>query len=619
MIERSATSSAPRLPALWRQLLVLAACALLPQLGSFGYGFVDYDDSVGIVQLQQIRTLSFAQLPRFFALEVYPWLPEYMPLKNLSYALDYACFGLWAPGYRLQQQLWYTLSVWGLFLWLRALLSAMQRAGGLKLTDNQAELVALLTAALFALHPVHVESVTWISGRKDVLSGAFGFMALFAGQAWGQGERAWRWFWACLATSALALLSKPTWLVLPLLLLVADVLSIAAPRSLRERAPLYAAVGSLCMAFAFAYFRLVRDYTSLDVQLEASVFQGPGILRWGQQLCLYFALCFMPGGLAPRIPSQLLDAAFPSLSAIWGLIVLSFSLGGLGFALVRRHALALALALFLIPLAPPLISAPWGQYLAGRYLFVSVAGPLFLLAWAGVWLVRERPHFRGPAWAAFGLLSLSLLVSALDYARSFEDSVALWSRGIDAYPQETENYERAGKAAVHAQRLPLAATIYAACLNVDADQPVCNTGLGALLVATEPARAEQLMRRALPRDQNGSAHTALALYLARRGDPGAGLSVLEGYLQAHARALTPDQLNAYAHWAVLAAQPAKAWKAALEAARLHAARFPAAPPAGDTLLEVARARGDPRFTEQVQSVLSSCQRMDCVAQALATR
>ena len=167
--------------------------------------------------------------------------------------------------------------------------------------------------------------------------------------------------------------------------------------------------------------------------------------------------------------------------------------------------------------------------------------------------------------------------------------------------------------------MPLAATIYAACLNVDPEQPVCNTGLGALRMGSDPAGAEQLMRRALPRDKTGSAHIALALYLARRGDPAAGLGLLEGYLQAHAAALTPDQLNAYAHLAVLASQPHKAWKAALEAARLHAARFPAAPPAGDTLLEVARARGDPRFTEQVRGVLSSCPRMDCVAQALAAR
>ena len=600
MTERSAGRT------LWLQLLALFVCALLPQLSSFGYGFVDYDDGPGIVDLPLIRSLS---LPRIFALEVQPWLPEYMPLKNLSYALDYACFGLWAPGFRIQQQLWYTLTVWFLFLWLRGLLTAPGLREQLRATPAQAQGVALLTAALFALHPVHVESVTWISGRKDVLSGALCLAALCCG-----AQRTRRGALACVGLCALALLAKPTAVVLPALLVLGDWLG--SPRSLRQRAPLYAALLALCAGFTLLYWQLARDYTGVDPQLEAALFQGPGWLRWGQQLRLFLELCFLPEGLAPRIPAQL-DPQLLSAGALSGLALAALSLALWAWLLARRHVLALALGLFLIPLAPVVISAPWGQYVAGRYLFLAVAGPLLALVCAGFACMQWRPQLAWAAWAACGLLALRLGVGALDYARNFEDSVALWTGAIAAYPDATENHVHAGQAAVRAGRLPLAAAIYEACLQVDAGEPVCNAGLAALLAPTQPERAEALLRRALPRDRLGNAHAALALYLAKRGDPAQALALFEGYLQG--RALTPDQLNTYAHLAVLASQPHKAWQAALDAARMHAARFPAAPPAGDALLEAAQARGDPRFTQRVQTILTRCARMDCVAEALAER
>src|SRR6476661_8849 len=113
------------------EALCLLTCALLPYQGTWGHRFVNYDDGYTIVDMPLIRALSLRALPAFFRPDVYPHLHEYMPLKNLSYAFDYALFGLSPAGYHLQQQLWYALSVLVLWLWLRALLHALATAGRL--------------------------------------------------------------------------------------------------------------------------------------------------------------------------------------------------------------------------------------------------------------------------------------------------------------------------------------------------------------------------------------------------------------------------------------------------------------------------------------------------------
>jgi hypothetical protein len=121
-LHRDSLSLATVLPKRMLASFALGMCALLPYLHTLGYGFINYDDPATILELPLIRELSWAALPRFFAPDVYAHLPEYMPLKNLSYALDYALFGLHAPGYRMQQLGWFMLSVLGTHAWLRRLL-----------------------------------------------------------------------------------------------------------------------------------------------------------------------------------------------------------------------------------------------------------------------------------------------------------------------------------------------------------------------------------------------------------------------------------------------------------------------------------------------------------------
>src|SRR5262249_29165351 len=101
----------------------------------------------------------------------------------------------------------HTANVMSLFFLLRLLTASVWRSG--------------FVAALFAIHPLHVESVAWITERKDVLSTFFGLPAIWAFARYAQSARR-KWYWACLALWICSLMAKQMFVTLPFLLLLLD-------------------------------------------------------------------------------------------------------------------------------------------------------------------------------------------------------------------------------------------------------------------------------------------------------------------------------------------------------------------------------------------------------------
>lgn len=598
--------------------VLLLACAVLPYAGTWAYGFVDYDDRAGIVDLSLIRNLSWRAVPGFFRPDVYPGLPEYMPLKNLSYAIDYARFGLWAPGYRLQQQLWYALSVLLFWLWLRALLRALGEAGRLGMPAARADWLALVTALLFALHPVHVESVTWLSGRKDVLCGAFMLASLACAWWWRRATpaRGAVLLLGAFASCALALLSKPMAAVLPALIVLQDWVCDARPlrQLLRERAPLYAGTFVLALGFAAFYLRIVHGYAQASAEIAPRLYHGPSFARWGQQLLVFAQLALLPSRLAPFYPPDVLDSDPLSARALLGMFVLCAFAVAFAVKLRRRHPLALALGLFAIPLLPILVAPPWGQYVAGRYMFHAVAGVLLAITWTAAFVLERRPHLRGVSVAGALLLTAPLVLGTLDYNRDFKDSLSLWSGAIERYPRFTAFYDLAAQAAARARNPSLAAQLWSRCLQVDADDAACNIGLGRVLLFSDPLRGAALLQRALPRDGNGEAHLALAQLAVERGQAAQGVAMYGRWLNGKPAGV--DQIEALARLALSAHQYDKALDATRQVVRAGALNHPAGPPPARLLLDLARARADGVLLARFEAVLKRCSRVDCVQREL---
>ncbi len=184
-------------------LLTIATAAVYGQVWNFG--FINYDDPLYVTDNAMVRKgLSWEGLRwALTALTAANW----HPLTWLSHMLDVSLFGLRPGFHHLVNLLFHLLNTALLFLVLKAATGACWRSA--------------FVAALFALHPLHVESVAWIAERKDVLSTFFGLLAIGAYCRYARSPE-WRKFLPIVIFFSLGLMAKPMLVTLPLVLLLMD-------------------------------------------------------------------------------------------------------------------------------------------------------------------------------------------------------------------------------------------------------------------------------------------------------------------------------------------------------------------------------------------------------------
>jgi tetratricopeptide (TPR) repeat protein len=306
-------------------------------------------------------------------------------------------------------------------------------------------------AALFAVHPTHVESVAWVAERKDLLSTAFGLLALLAWVRYARDPRP-RAYAAVAAAFALSLLAKPMWVTLPFLLLLLDAWPLGRwpvgarrgpPASLLvEKLPLLglSIASSVVTAVAQARGGAVQG---LDLGLGARV--GNAVLSYGR----YLAKTFWPSGLSIFYPHPGNEVPLaPTLASAVVLLALSAA----ALARLRRSPwLAVGWCWFLGTLVPVIGLVQVGaQAMADRYTYLPSIG-LFV---AIVWSVAEAAGERGArvlaAAGAVALAALSLVTAhQLGYwsshERLFRRAVALAPKNGIAHGVLSEDLRHQGR------------------------------------------------------------------------------------------------------------------------------------------------------------------------------
>lgn len=260
------------------RLLVLAAtlAAFAPCLSA---GFVSWDDRLFVLDNPAIRGLDAAHL-RVMAGSLLGSV--WIPLTWLSYALDYAAWGVEHAGYHLTNLLLHAASA---VLFYEICLFLFEP----KLKKNAA-VAAALAALFFAIHPLRVESVAWISERKGVLAGTLWLAALYAQL---RSRRA-----AALAAFALSLAAKPNGATFPLVLLIIDWAWLRKRPSARTYAP-YLALSAAGLAATVIAGKAAGAVAHLH---------APGV-AWGAGQSLYGLLFYpwktlLPVGLAAYYPPR---------------------------------------------------------------------------------------------------------------------------------------------------------------------------------------------------------------------------------------------------------------------------------------------------------------------------
>jgi tetratricopeptide (TPR) repeat protein len=533
----------------WLRAAAIVAATLVAYLPALGAGFVwDDDDYVTNNPLLRdpdglARTWFSADAPS-----------QYFPLVYTSFRLEYALWGLDPFGYHLVNVCLHAanaLLAWGV-------LARLALPG------------AWLAAAIFALHPVHVESVAWITERKNVLS-TFCFLgALLAWLRFALDGAGKRWWILSFGLYVLALFSKTTACTLPaaqLLVLWLRGRAIDA-RRLAQLAP-FLVVGVAMGAFTVLWERLHQGTQGERFQLG----WVESALVASRALWFYLGKLALPVQLSFSYPKFEIDPGDPR---DWAWLVLgALLLFALWRARGRLGRGPLAAALFFIAMLSPVLGfIPLYTFLytwvADHYQYVASLGPIALAAGAGARVFQGR---RGGALVALGLLA-TLGVLSWRQSRVYESSETLWRDVIAKHPASWLAYTNLGREMLRGRRWAEAIPWFEAALRIQPGLARPHLGLASAYVELgrrEAAEAE--LGRALAADPDlRPARERLARLRERAGD-------LDGAIAQWREVVRIAPLSARGHEELARAlarqgRAAQAERHFAEARRLRASREP---------------------------------------------
>lgn len=382
--------------------LALSVLAFLPYANTLLNTFV-YDDFLQVVENPYVH--SFRYLREIFATTVWSFQGAngitnyYRPLMSFGYLLSYQIAGAVPVSFHIANV---TLNVVVVLL----VFSVLRRLSG--------ERVGLIAAVLFALHPLHTESVAWVAGVTDLELSVFYLLTFLFYLRLPEPEKGYGWRAAMCGSFALALLSKEQAMTLPVLVTLFEHFyrDDRATTPLRQKVARYGPLWAVA-----ALYLVVRGILLGGV---AGVVTRPG-LSWYEVglsaislLGSYLRKLIWPAHLSPYYVFHK-SSHFTDRNVLLALAGLAIC--GIVFALLWRHAhlLSFALIMIFLPLGPAL-NAKWmpASVFAERYLYLPSIGFCWLVAWAAVTLWNaDLPAFFRPVSRAVPLM---LIAVAFTYA-----------------------------------------------------------------------------------------------------------------------------------------------------------------------------------------------------------
>jgi Flp pilus assembly protein TadD len=539
-------ASRTRTPSWWTLGLVVAlvGVTLLVYAPVRHFDFVEIDDPVYVRENPHVAAgltwegVSWA----FTSVHAAYWLP----LTWVSYMADVEVFGgVDAGGHHVTNLILHITNTLLLFGLLRRTTGSLGRSA--------------FVAALFAVHPLHVESVAWITERKDVLSTLFWMLTMWA-YVWYVRKPGWRRY-ACVVTCmALGLMAKPMLVTLPFVLLLLDVwplnratLSRGAPWSqwkplVVEKLPLFlVTIAASVIAF------LAQEGGGAATTFDALPL-GMRLQNGAVSYVAYLGQMFWPSGLAVFYP---LPPSIPAWTVVGALLVLAL-VTVLVIRAARRHPYLLVGWFWYLGTMMPVIGLVQVglQARADRFTYVPLIGVFLMGAW-GVWDLAGRSR---SARTAVTVAALVVVAASGVQARSqlgyWRDSVTLWTRAVEgalglgnfqahvALGQVLRDQGRFGEALGHYQE-----AIRLRPTSADAQH---NLGLVLMKLGRSDEALSHFMEAVRAKPDMAEARSELGLLLSRQGRVDEAIAEY-----AEAVRLNPELPEVHNNLGVLLAQQAR--------------------------------------------------------------
>lgn len=514
-------------------LVTAVVVAYLPVLGA---GFLAWDDDLHVTANPLVTTPGFANvIAAFTTLHA---TGNWIPLTWLSHMLDVALFGLEPSGHHAMNLVLHAANTLLVFHVLERLTGARWQSA--------------TVAALFGLHPLHVESVAWVAERKDLLSTTFALLAIgaYAHYVAAPDRRRWlvvaTWFTA-------GLLAKPMVMTLPLILLLLDYwpLRRASLAAAREKIPLVA------LAAAAGAIALIAQRQAGALHSGASIAMGDRLANAVVSYVRYLELTAWPVTLSPWYSHPALEGVPLTPAAVVTAAAVLLGITTLVWRQARaRPHLLVGWLWYLVTLVPVIgVLQVGGQAMADRFTYLPLLG-IFI---AVVWEVAALPVWRTTALRRCAIAGTLAILAAFgvrtwQQTHVWHDTTMLWHATLRANPRAAiayyglagvgarqgrideaiHDYRRAlklrpdfvnahtevGHLLVQRRRLGAAAAHYRKAIAVRPNAAVDETNLGNVLVQQNNlvAGRRHLERAVQLRPDFPEAHSNLGIVLANLGD-----------------------------------------------------------------------------------------------------
>ena len=408
--------------------IVVAICILLAALVGIVFGqtldhdFVNYDDMEYVTKN--------AQVSRGLSLEGIGWAfthfhsANWHPLTWISHMIDCQLYGLNPWGHHLTNVLLHAVNAILLFLALRQLTAKLWPSA--------------FVAALFAIHPLRVESVAWVSERKDLLSGLFFILTIMAYRRYTR-SRHWSRLLLVSTVFALGLMAKPMLVTVPIILLLLDYwplsplpnLSLADRHHRKvllplilEKAPLF------LLALGSSVLTILAQRQSI-----LAVAHIPGLGRLANAAVSYLDYIqqmFWPKDLAILYPW------YAERLQLWNVTLGCLLLAGVTAAVIvlrRRRYLVVGWFWYVVMLVPVIgILQVGSQSHADRYTYLPLIGLYLMLTWAAADVAARWRLLRIPAAALASAIVIVLTLTARAQTATWRNSESLWSHALAVTP-----------------------------------------------------------------------------------------------------------------------------------------------------------------------------------------
>lgn len=479
-----------------RLACLIAFIAILVYLPALQNGFVNWDDEAYVVDNLAIRSLNIDFLRwAFFRFTASNW----HPLTWISHAVDYALWGLNPFGHHLTSIIFHGLNTFLVVLLSVKLLDKARRGRVL--------VPAAITGLLFGIHPVHVESVAWVSERKDVLYAFFYLLSLLSYVKYVETAKEknagtsipriyLNYSYLCtLALFMLSLLSKPMAITLPIVLLILDWYPFGrfeAGKSFKVIALEKLPFVLLSLLSGIVTLMAQNSGTFHTISLEKLPLLTRILVAF-RSIFLYIENILIPLNLIPlyRYPR---DVSFSSPAYLVPMLLFAGVTALCILSMKKRKYLLAAWAFYIVSLLPVLGIIQVGrQPMADRYVYLALLGPAIMIGLLVEYIYRksDRPSgykrlLRAALIGSIAVILGGLALVSTKQMRIWKDGVTLWTYEVGVEPQFPEAYQRRANALRKRGNFAGAITDYTKAIGLDPfsepnyydDRGICYANLG---------------------------------------------------------------------------------------------------------------------------------------------